>query len=50
LRAYATRVSPKKILLIHGDPAAAEWMRATLSTDLPECEVIVPEPGVPVSL
>lgn len=50
LRAYATRVSPKKILLIHGDPDAAEWMRGTLSTDLPECDVIVPEPGVSIPL
>ena len=50
LRAYANRLSPKKILLVHGDPPAAEWMRTTLSADLPDCEVIVPKPGMSVSL
>src|SRR5437870_2803227 len=28
---YAKRLSPKKIVLVHGDPPAVEWMRATLS-------------------
>ncbi|MEO8205946.1 MAG: MBL fold metallo-hydrolase [Chthoniobacterales bacterium] len=41
----AIRMRPKKILLVHGDPSAVEWMRATLKTALPETEVIVPEPG-----
>jgi Cft2 family RNA processing exonuclease len=50
LRAYANRISPKKILLVHGDPPAAEWMRRTLSADLPDCQVIVPEPGMAVPL
>ena len=47
---YAKRISPKKILLVHGDPPAVEWMRARLSKDLSGSEVIVPTPGVPCEL
>jgi Cft2 family RNA processing exonuclease len=43
---YAKRISPKKIILVHGDPSAVEWMRATLSNELPGCHVIVPTPGM----
>jgi Cft2 family RNA processing exonuclease len=47
---YATKISPKKILLVHGDPPAVEWMRATLLKELSGSEVIVPGPGVEVEL
>jgi len=45
LIAYAAKVGPKKILLVHGDPPAVEWMRARLASELPNCDVIVPTPG-----
>jgi Cft2 family RNA processing exonuclease len=47
---YAKKISPRKIVLVHGDPSAVEWMRATLSIELPDSEVIVPEPGVELEL
>jgi Cft2 family RNA processing exonuclease len=47
---YAKRLSPKKIVLVHGDPPAVEWMRMTLSAELPGSEVFVPEPGVELEL
>jgi Cft2 family RNA processing exonuclease len=50
LIAYAQKVSPKKIVLVHGDPSSVEWMRATLSMSLPNSEVIVPTPGIEVEL
>jgi Cft2 family RNA processing exonuclease len=50
LVAYATKLAPKIILLVHGDPSAVEWMRARLAADLPNCDVIVPIPGVEVEL
>jgi len=50
LVAYATTMAPKKILLVHGDPPAVEWMRARLSAHLPGSDVIVPTPGVEVEL
>jgi Cft2 family RNA processing exonuclease len=50
LIAYAKKLAPKKILLIHGDPPAVEWMRQQLTTDLPNCDVIVPTPGVEIEL
>ena len=50
LIAYAQRLAPKKILLVHGDPLAIEWMRARLSLDLPNSEIVVPTPGVELEL
>jgi Cft2 family RNA processing exonuclease len=47
---YAKKLSPKKIVLVHGDPPAVEWMRAKLAVDLPGTEVIVPTPGVELEL
>lgn len=47
---YAKKISPKKIVLVHGDPPAVEWMRTTLSNELSNSEVIVPTPGVEVPL
>jgi Cft2 family RNA processing exonuclease len=50
LVAYATTMAPKKILLVHGDPPAVEWMRAQLSARLPGSDMIVPTPGVEYEL
>jgi Cft2 family RNA processing exonuclease len=50
LAAFAERLAPKKILLVHGDPPAVEWMRARLASSLPKTEVIVPPPGVEIEL
>jgi Cft2 family RNA processing exonuclease len=47
---YAKKISPKKILLVHGDPPAVEWMRATLSKELSDSEIIVPRPGLEIEL
>lgn len=47
---YAKRIAPTKIVLVHGDPPAVEWMRARLSADLPTSEIIVPTPGVELEL
>jgi len=47
---YAKKISPRKILLVHGDPSAVEWMRATLVNELSASEVIVPTPGVELDL
>ena len=42
--------APKKVLLVHGDPEAMEWMRGAISTALPEAEVLIPQPGKPCRL
>src|SRR5207249_4773477 len=47
---FAERVKPKKIVLVHGDPLAVEWMRARLAADLPNSEIIVPKPGAEIEL
>src|SRR5437899_5727941 len=46
----AKKISPRKIVLVHGDSPAVEWMRAQLDADLPGADVIVPAPGVEVEL
>jgi len=47
---YAKKLSPKKIVLVHGDPSAVAWVRAKLIVDLPQAEVIVPTPGIELEL
>jgi Cft2 family RNA processing exonuclease len=47
---YARKLSPAKIVLVHGDPPAVEWMRSTLSAYLPRSDVFVPTPGVELEL
>ena len=47
---YAKKFAPKKIVLVHGDRPAVEWMRGTLSAELPASEIIVPPPGVELDL
>jgi len=44
--AWLQRVAPKKVILVHGDPAAIDWFDKTLGADLPAAEVIRPQPGV----
>ena len=50
LIAFAGRLAPKKVLLVHGDPLAVEWMRARLAADLPNSEIVIPMPGVELEL
>jgi Cft2 family RNA processing exonuclease len=47
---YVKQLAPKKVVLVHGDPAAVEWTRARLVAELPGSEVIVPTPGVELEL
>ncbi|HEY8903802.1 MAG TPA: MBL fold metallo-hydrolase [Chthoniobacterales bacterium] len=50
LLAYALRLRPKKILLVHGDSPALAWFRGELAAHLPDTEVVVPAPGVQVTI
>ena len=50
LRNFVNRVKPKKILLVHGSPEASNWFRETLSSDLPDTKVLIPEPGVALEI
>src|SRR5689334_7614690 len=47
---YARKISPRKIVLVHGDLPAVEWIRARLRGTLPNTDVIVPKPGVELEL
>ncbi len=50
IRAYVNRAKPRKLILVHGDPLAIDWLAQTLRADLPATEVIVPTPGEAVEL
>ncbi|HEY0368345.1 MAG TPA: MBL fold metallo-hydrolase [Chthoniobacterales bacterium] len=47
---YVKKLAPKKIVLVHGDAAAIESVRAQVAAELPDSEVIVPTPGVEMEL
>lgn len=47
---YAQKLAPRKIVLVHGDPRAVEWIHAQLATALPSSQVIVPAPGAEIEL
>jgi Cft2 family RNA processing exonuclease len=47
---YAIALRPKKIVLVHGDRPAIEWFQLKLYKELPDTEVIIPEPGKKVNL
>jgi Cft2 family RNA processing exonuclease len=47
---YVKKVNAPKVLLVHGDAPAQEWFQRTLKEDLPQCEVLTPEPGETIAL
>ncbi|MBA3386610.1 MAG: MBL fold metallo-hydrolase [Chthoniobacterales bacterium] len=47
---YVKKLAPKKVVLVHGDVAAVQWVRAQVAAELPNSEVIVPPPGVEIEL
>jgi Cft2 family RNA processing exonuclease len=47
---YVLRLQPRKVLLVHGNPAAVAWFEGSLKKALPGSEIVCPVPGVPVEL
>ncbi len=47
---YIKKLAPKKVVLVHGDPAAVEWVRGQAAAALPGTEAIVPTPGLEIEL
>jgi len=47
---YIRKLAPKKVVLVHGDPAAVAWMESAAATALPGSKIIVPPPGVEIEL
>lgn len=47
---YAVKLSPQKIILVHGDVPAVEWMRTQLAARMPTTELVVPAPGQEIEL
>ncbi|QQL45662.1 MBL fold metallo-hydrolase [Sulfuriroseicoccus oceanibius] len=47
---FATDVRPKKVVLVHGDTPALDWFQQTLSRELPDSEILIPQPGQALEL
>lgn len=47
---YAVAVSPKNVILVHGDPAARAWFQEELTRRLPGSRIILPKPGEEIDL
>jgi Cft2 family RNA processing exonuclease len=50
LLAYALKLRPRTIVLVHGDRPAIDWFARELGRELPETRIVVPEPRLPVTL
>ena len=50
IRAYVKRTKPRKLIFVHGDHSASEWLAAAAREDLPGTEVLTPAPGVRTEL
>jgi len=42
---YIRKLSPKTVVLVHGDPPAIAWFQTKISTELRGVKVVVPQPG-----
>jgi len=42
---YIRKLSPKIVILVHGDPPAVSWFKSRIATELPEVQTVIPEPG-----
>jgi len=43
---YVRKLKPKKVLLVHGDPAAVAWFQESIKMATPGTEVVCPTPGM----
>ena len=42
---YIRKVSPKIVVLVHGDPSAVNWFKGRIETELPRTQAVMPDPG-----
>jgi Cft2 family RNA processing exonuclease len=42
---YIRKVTPKVVVLVHGDPSAIAWFTEKISAQMPNTTIVVPEPG-----
>jgi Cft2 family RNA processing exonuclease len=42
---YIGKISPKIVILVHGDPPAVSWFKSRIAKELPGILAVVPEPG-----
>ena len=50
IRAYVNRAKPRKLIFVHGEPAAVDWLSTALRADLPGTEVLSPAANATVEL
>jgi Cft2 family RNA processing exonuclease len=42
---YIRKISPKIVILVHGDPPAVSWFESRIAKELPGISTVIPEPG-----
>ena len=42
---YIRKVTPRVVILVHGDPLAIAWFQQKISAEMPNTTIVVPEPG-----
>jgi Cft2 family RNA processing exonuclease len=42
---YIRKISPKIVILVHGDPPAVSWFNSRVAKELPGVQAVIPEPG-----
>jgi Cft2 family RNA processing exonuclease len=42
---YIRKISPKIVILVHGDPPAVSWFASRIAKELPGISTVIPEPG-----
>jgi Cft2 family RNA processing exonuclease len=42
---YIRKISPKIVILVHGDPPAVSWFNSRIAKELPGVQAVIPEPG-----
>ncbi len=47
---YLESVTPRNVVLVHGDADALDWFEAEVKRRLPEANVIIPDPGKSIEL
>lgn len=47
---YAQQLKPKRVILVHGDMPAKAWFKTEMERQLPDSEIIIPDPGESIEL
>jgi len=47
---YVTRIRPRNVVLVHGEPSSLNWFQKELTQQMPESKIIIPPSGETINL